>query len=83
MTNILYALRRSESHEEDFTAACLDAIEGLNAQEDEKVTWRRIAKIVSIRNRIKIDKTFRQWSNYAGYRDELSRILEECGGRTR
>ncbi len=80
MTNILTRYGDRNRIEEDFTAACLDAIEGLNAQEDEKVTWRRIAKIVSIRNRIKIDKTFRQWSNYAGYRDELSRILEECGG---
>ncbi len=80
MKNILTRYEDRNRIEEDFTAACLDTIEGLNAPENEKSTWRKIAKIVSIKNRIKIDKTFRQWSNFVGYRDELSRILEECGG---
>ena len=80
MSSILTNYEERNRIEKNFTAACLDTIEGLDAQEDEKSTWRKIAKIVSIKNRIAIDRTFRQWSNFVGYRDELSRILEECNG---
>ena len=80
MSTILTNYEERSRVEENFNAACLDAIESLDSPENEKNRWRKIATIVSIKNRINIDRTFRQWSNYVGYRIELSNILEECGG---
>lgn len=80
MKNILTRYEERTRFEQNYTAACLDAIEELPAPEQKKITWRKIARLVSIKNRITTDRTFRQWSTFAGYQDELSAIFAECGG---
>lgn len=69
--------------EEAFSRACLGVVDTIEAPETVKDTWRKIARITAVRNRIDTDRAFRLWFHFAGCRDELAGIVEECGGNPR
>jgi hypothetical protein len=66
-----------------FFMACLEILECLPTSEAEKDIWRRMVNLVSIKTRINTDNAFRLWFNFLQYRDDLSKLLETCGGSPR